>query len=89
MFPARNKPSSRPSPCMEYSSRPGPARVGRAGWRDWLGAVAVALLSDVLVIGARRRVAAKLRTLDDRTLRDIGIRRSDLEAVLRKESRWV
>jgi hypothetical protein len=87
VFPARSKPNSGPSPCTEYSSRPEPARAGRTGWRDWFGAVAVALLSDVLVIGARRRVVARLRTLDDRTLRAMWIRRG--EALLSKESRWL
>jgi len=37
---------------------------------------------------ARRRTIRLLRALDDRTLDDIGVKRGDIEAIVRQPSRW-
>jgi len=46
-------------------------------WAEMLGRAA-----------ARRRTIGLLHALDDRTLNDIGVKRGDIEAVVREPSRW-
>ena len=87
-FPVRSKPGSHASSRTESLSQPEPARTAREGSSASIGATMTALLSKVRVIRAGRRAAKELDGIDDRTLRDVGICRGDIEAIVRQESRW-
>jgi len=51
---------------------------GRSSWRTAIFAAAVLLLSKIRERSAWRRAIVELRRLDDRSLRDIGISRTDI-----------
>jgi uncharacterized protein YjiS (DUF1127 family) len=87
-FPARNPPGAHAPYRAEFLLQPEPARTARADWCASFSAAATALLSKMRIIRARRRATVELESFDDRTLRDIGICRGDIEAVVRQGSRW-
>jgi uncharacterized protein YjiS (DUF1127 family) len=56
-------------------------------WRAAIGSTLAGLWSDIHQWRERRHAALLLRELDDHTLRDIGIHRCEIEAVLTSENR--
>jgi uncharacterized protein YjiS (DUF1127 family) len=62
-------------------------RAVRADWRVSLTQVVVACWSSLCRSWDRRRAIGELRSLDDRSLRDIGISRSDIEYIVRYGAR--
>jgi uncharacterized protein YjiS (DUF1127 family) len=54
-----------------------------ASWHAAIGMPAVALLSKLRQVRARRQAIAELQSLDDRSLRDIGISRGAIQNVIR------
>jgi uncharacterized protein YjiS (DUF1127 family) len=72
----RSPPDVAP-PCAEHVSGP------RSGRRTAIIVSAVALLSKIQERRARQRAIAELRNLDDRSLRDIGISRTDIDHIAR------
>jgi uncharacterized protein YjiS (DUF1127 family) len=56
---------------------------GRSSWRTAVIAPAVLLLSKIFEGSARRQAIAELQRMDDRSLRDIGISRTDIDYVTR------
>jgi uncharacterized protein YjiS (DUF1127 family) len=87
-FPARNQPGVHAPYRAEFLLQPEPARTARADWGASFRAAATALLSKMRISRARRRATVELESIDDRTLRDIGICRGDIEAVIGQGSRW-
>jgi uncharacterized protein YjiS (DUF1127 family) len=57
-------------------------------WYPSISAAVVVILSKLRELRARRRTVIELRNLDDRTLRDIGIYRYDIESIVRRETWW-
>jgi uncharacterized protein YjiS (DUF1127 family) len=97
--PAPARSSSRPalhviSACAEADIRAGekcaarstPMPRPRAGWRIAIVASAVRLLSNIRDGYARDRAIAELQTMDDRSLRDIGISRADISYIAKARS---
>jgi uncharacterized protein YjiS (DUF1127 family) len=84
---ARNQPSPHSSSRVGCMSQAEPMRAGHAGWCASVNAVAMTLLSKLRLGREQRRTADALRLLDDRTLRDIGICRGDIESAKRESRR--
>jgi uncharacterized protein YjiS (DUF1127 family) len=76
-------------PCAraEYAARSEPTRGARSGWRTAIIAPAVVLLSKIREGSARRQAIAELQSLDDRSLSDIGISRTDISYIARYGAR--
>jgi uncharacterized protein YjiS (DUF1127 family) len=55
-----------------------------SSWHVMIGAPAIALLSKLRQARARRQAVAELHSLDDRSLRDIGICRGAIQNVIRR-----
>jgi uncharacterized protein YjiS (DUF1127 family) len=89
MFPhlqARSKISK--SPFRAYHAFPTAQTVrSRSHWPTAIGLTLASLWSDIHQWRERRQAATMLRKLDDHTLRDIGIHRCEIEAVLRNGNR--
>jgi uncharacterized protein YjiS (DUF1127 family) len=83
---ARSEPSK--SSFRTYSSFP-TAQAPRpsAHWPAMVGSTLAGLWSNMNQWRARRQAAVLLRELDDHTLRDIGVHRCEIEAVLRTGQR--
>jgi uncharacterized protein YjiS (DUF1127 family) len=57
-----------------------------AGLLRWVAAWSLRLMTTLMASWHRRATIKALRELDDHTLRDIGVTRSDIEGVLRDKS---
>jgi uncharacterized protein YjiS (DUF1127 family) len=81
----RARPSARVAalPAERRGNSPDP----HADWRIALTRLATACWSSLRRAGERRRAIAELQSLDDRSLRDIGISRPDIEYVIRYGTR--
>jgi uncharacterized protein YjiS (DUF1127 family) len=70
----------------EFSVSPQPARAESAGRIASIGSI-VAKIRSLIRQRRERRLAAELQCFDDRSLRDIGISRCDVEYLVRHEDR--
>ena len=67
-----------------YYSLPAAHAIGSSShWRATIGSTLAGLWSNIHRWRERRHAALLLRELDDHTLRDIGIHRCEIEAVLK------
>jgi len=70
----------------ECAARSGQTSRARSGWRTAI-AIAIPLLSRFRTAYARHQAIAELKSLDDRSLRDIGISRADIGYVAGRGAR--
>jgi uncharacterized protein YjiS (DUF1127 family) len=71
----------------KHSARSEPAPGERSRWRTAIIAPTVQLLAKIRERNGRRRAVAELQSLDDRSLRDIGISRGDIGYIARHGAR--
>jgi uncharacterized protein YjiS (DUF1127 family) len=83
----RDQPSLDSSLRIGSLSQAEPMRADHAGRRPSVAVAAMSLVSRLRAARAQRRTTNVLQHLDDRTLRDLGICRGDIETAGR-ESRW-
>jgi uncharacterized protein YjiS (DUF1127 family) len=74
--------TARPSAGAECAARSGQTSVARSRWRTAI-ALAFQQLSRIRKAYARHRAIAELESLDDRSLRDMGICRADIAYIAR------
>jgi uncharacterized protein YjiS (DUF1127 family) len=67
------------------SARPAQTVEARSRWYSAVVSGMAALLSNILKAQARHQAIMELNAFDDRALRDIGLSRSEIEAVVRCE----
>jgi uncharacterized protein YjiS (DUF1127 family) len=70
----------------EFSAPPQPVRVGSLGWIASISPIVAKIRSQIRQ-RRERRLAAELQCFDDRSLRDIGISRCDIEYLVRHGDR--
>jgi uncharacterized protein YjiS (DUF1127 family) len=77
---------ARPYPVVECEARSGQTSGARSGWR---AAIAPALLLPSMIekVYARHQAIAELKSLDDRSLRDMGISRADIRYIVKHGAR--
>jgi uncharacterized protein YjiS (DUF1127 family) len=63
-------------------------RPSVAAWIASLASLSATLWSRLLREREMRRSRAELEVLDDRTLKDIGLSRHEIELIVRGEGRW-
>jgi uncharacterized protein YjiS (DUF1127 family) len=78
--------TARPYPVVEREARSGQTPGARSGWR---AAIALALLLPSIIekVYARHQAIAELKSLDDRSLRDMGISRADIRYIVKHGAR--
>lgn len=75
--------AAQPCAAAERAAQSEPMPTARSRWHSAIIAPAVLLLSKIRESNARRRAVAELGSLDDRSLRDIGISRGDISYIAR------
>jgi len=76
-------PSSKAWPDAEFVVRRQAARAASRGWAAFIRSVAAGIRTKIRLWRDRRLAITELRSLDDRSLRDVGISRGDIEYVMR------